>query len=255
MSMSPRLLRPRASGFDPKSIAGLDAWWDFSDSSTVSLSSSAITSVTDKSGNNRTAAQSAGNNRPAIDANVRNGRAAALFDGLNDALDVTWGAQQFTALTVFAVVQPTGAGGGSVGRIYTRDGSGSFINRPNANNSFSLSLPWTSATGNGSQRTADGTASLNSWHLLSFRYTGGADANADVFPRINRSSSSAALTGTRDTAATSQSSTLNIGNRTIADGYDRGWQGHIGELLIYTANLSASQVDAVEKWLAAKWGF
>jgi hypothetical protein len=103
--MSPRTLRPRAGGFNPASISNLGAWWDFSDSSTVSLSLSAITSVTDKSGNSRTATQSTGNNQPAIAASVRNGRSAALFDGLNDALDVTWGVQQFTAITLFAVVQ------------------------------------------------------------------------------------------------------------------------------------------------------
>lgn len=253
--MSPRTLRPRAGGFNPASISNLGAWWDFSDSSTVSLSLSAITSVTDKSGNSRTATQSTGNNQPAIAASVRNGRSAALFDGLNDALDVTWGAQQFTAITLFAVVQPTGAGGGSLGRIYSRDGSGTFLNRANASNAFSWSMPWTSATGNGSQRTADGSASLNAWYLLSFRYTGGADVNADVFLRVNRSLSTAALAGTRDTSSTSQSSTLNIGNRTLADGYDRGWQGHIGELLIYTANLTAANVSSVESYLAVKWGF
>jgi hypothetical protein len=255
MAMNPRLLRPLATGFNPKSIAGLGGWWDFSDSSTVSLSSSEITSVTDKSGNGRNAAQGTANNRPSIATNVRNGRAAALFDGSNDALDVTWGAQQFTAMTVFAVVHPTGAGGGNAGNIYTRGSQGTSFRRDNANTAFTFLPPWTDATGNASQRTAASSAPLNEWRLVSVRYTGGPSTSADVIPRVNRASSTAGLTGTRVALATNQSTILNIGNREVGNNYDRGWEGHIAELLIYTDNLSTSQVDAVEKYLAAKWGF
>ena len=37
MAMSPRLLRPRASGFNPRSIPGLAVWLDASKASSVTL--------------------------------------------------------------------------------------------------------------------------------------------------------------------------------------------------------------------------
>ena len=255
MPMNSRLLRPRATGFNPKSITGLFGWWDFSDSSTLTLSGTSITQVLDKSGNSRTASQGTANNQPTLASSARNGLSAAQFDGTNDALDAAIGASQFTAMTVFAVAIADGAGGGSLGRIYDRGTSGSLLSRNNANAALNYNMPWTGATGNGAQRSAANSFPLSTWLLLGLRYTGGAVTETDCQPRINRASSTAGLTGTRDAFATSQSSTLNIGNRDSGSGYDRGWNGKIGELLIYAASLSDAQVTSVETYLAKKWGF
>lgn len=89
MPMSPRLLRPRATGFNPKSISGLAAWWDFNDAATVTVSTG-ISAVTDKSGNGRTLTQNTTNNRPAWTANSVNGKYAAVFDGSNDTLGASF---------------------------------------------------------------------------------------------------------------------------------------------------------------------
>jgi hypothetical protein len=89
MSMSPRLLRPRASGFNPKSISGLAGWWDFNDAATVTVQTG-ISSVLDKSGNGRTLLQTTTNNQPAWTANAINGKYAAVFDGMNDTLGASF---------------------------------------------------------------------------------------------------------------------------------------------------------------------
>lgn len=255
MSMSPRLLRPRATGFNPKSILGLFGWWDFSDSSTLTLSGSSITQVLDKSGNSRTASQGTANNQPTLATGARNGLSAAQFDGTNDALDAAIGTSQFTALTVFAVAIADGAGGGSLGRIFDRGSQGSNLQRNNANAALTFTPPWTGATGNVTQRSAANSFPLSSWLLLSVKYTGGTVTESDILPRVNRAASTAGLVGTSSGFAVSQSSTLNIGNRSLSDGYDRGWNGKIGELLMYAASLTDSQVTAVEAYLAKKWGF
>ena len=255
MPMNPRLLRPRQTGFDPKSISGLFAWWDFSDLTTVTSTGSNITAVADKSGNSRTASQAVGNNQPILVASARNGLSVAEFDGVNDALDATAGSFQFTSLTVFATAIANGAGGGNIGRILERASSGMSLRRDNTNVAMTFAPPWLSATGNGVQRSAANTFPLATWLLLGMRYTGGAVTETDVQPRINRAGSTAGLTGTRDSFATTQSETINIGNRSLADGYDRGWAGRIGEILVFTASLSDSQVAAVESYLFKKWGF
>jgi hypothetical protein len=101
MGMNPRTLRPSASGFTPRSISGLAAWWDASDDATITLDTG-VSVWADKSGNGRNATQSVSNNRPARDTTI-NGRSVLTFDGTNDSLDFTGVAR--TVETMFAVVQ------------------------------------------------------------------------------------------------------------------------------------------------------
>jgi hypothetical protein len=48
MPMNPRLLRPLATGFNPRSIAGLVGWWDASDASTITLNSGRVSQWANK---------------------------------------------------------------------------------------------------------------------------------------------------------------------------------------------------------------
>lgn len=86
MGMNPRLLRPRASGFDPRSLSGLAIWLDASDSTTVTISTGASQWRSKVSGSSIKATQSIGNNQPAYQTAQRNGRNALYFDGTNDSL-------------------------------------------------------------------------------------------------------------------------------------------------------------------------
>ena len=86
MGMNPRLLRPRASGFNPKNIAGLSLWLDASDSSTITLNgATAVSEWRDKSGNGYAVSQATANNQPALTGTIK-GRACIEFDGVNDHL-------------------------------------------------------------------------------------------------------------------------------------------------------------------------
>jgi hypothetical protein len=101
--MNPRLLRPLASGkFDPRTIAGLAAWYDATVSSSLfdavsggspSVSDGAVMRWEDLSGNNNHLTQPGDvvNDAPlrkVADANTA-GKDAVLFDGSNDLLRVT----------------------------------------------------------------------------------------------------------------------------------------------------------------------
>lgn len=80
MAMNPRLLRPLASGFSPLTLEGLEAWWDFADSSTVTLDSGRVAAVADKSGRGRAAANEAsGSTQPDYVTKAQNGRNVARF--------------------------------------------------------------------------------------------------------------------------------------------------------------------------------
>ena len=87
MGMSPQLLRPRATGFNPASIAGIVHWWDANDAASLTINSGAVQAWTSKAGTKTVASQSTANNRPVT--TTVNGKTALLFDGSNDGFDFT----------------------------------------------------------------------------------------------------------------------------------------------------------------------
>lgn len=90
MPMSPRLLRPTASGFDPRSIAGLSAWYDAQVASSITIETG-VSQWNDLSGLGRHMLQTIGNNQPArvTDADL-GGKFVIQFDGSNDSLRATF---------------------------------------------------------------------------------------------------------------------------------------------------------------------
>lgn len=85
MAMNPRLLRPLASGFSPKSIAGLEAWYAADVASSITLATG-VQQWADLSGNSRHLIQNTTNNQPAYNSVSLNGKPAVTFDGVNDSL-------------------------------------------------------------------------------------------------------------------------------------------------------------------------
>jgi hypothetical protein len=80
MPMSPRLLRPRATGFDPKSISGLVGWWDASDSSTVTLNAGRVSALANKVAGGPAQVQATAINQPLMVQGGRNGRDIIRYD-------------------------------------------------------------------------------------------------------------------------------------------------------------------------------
>lgn len=122
MPMSPRLLRPRASGdFDPRTVSGCICNLDASVLSSLAQSSDGTTAATatdhpvgywaDLSGLGNHARQTvATGSRPFLKLNNQNGRPGLLFDGSNDFMAATiTGFQSLTAATIIQVVKTTTA--------------------------------------------------------------------------------------------------------------------------------------------------
>lgn len=260
MGMNQRLLRPRQSGFNPKSVPGLYAWWDFADGAQITLSASNITTVMDKSPNGYTASQSFANNQPTLASSAINGLSAAEYDGADDVLNATIGSGAGgwdTGLTAFAVAKATGNGGGNAGRLFVRDSSGSQINgamnRRTANPAcLQFNPPWAVASGSIFQRSNDNSFPLDTWLIVGARWNGGTNMATDAEPRISRAVNTASLSGTRTTATTNWSSTIRIGASNGSG--TNSWKGQIGEIVIFSRSLSDQEVTVVEAYLAAKWG-
>lgn len=88
--MNNRLMRPRAkAGFDPRTISGLALWVDVSDSSTLTLNSTTISQVRDKSGNGRHANQATALNQPTYSTKPSTGQGIAVFNGTSAFMEGT----------------------------------------------------------------------------------------------------------------------------------------------------------------------
>ena len=228
MAMNQKLLRPRASGFNPKQISGLALWLD-------SQAYNASTGTwSDKSGNARDFSQGTVGNRPIVSAVTQNGRAILEFDGSNDQLIHSSNFLQVASCTLFAAFRRLGgpfggvissAGNADRSPCIVTDGSVAYI-RGFANASVSIS------------------PAINSFNITSGTVTDGASVIFTNGTQID----SDAESGTLDTSQ----STTSIG--TFRQAAANFLNGYIGEIIVYTRVLTALERRTVEGYLGKKWG-
>ena len=228
MAMSPRLLRPLASGFNPKTIAGLALWMDAPEYN------ASTGTWADKSGNGRDFAQAIAANRPIVSAVTQNARAILEFDGSNDQLIQGSNFLQVANCTMFAAFQRNaGTFGGVIASALTTDRSPGII------------IDNSRGAIRGFQNFAlAAVGAVNAFNITSGTVT---DGTAVMFTNGTQISTLAA------------SNTLDTSNTTTAIGSYRTAQanylnGYIGEIIIYTRVLSVSERRRVEGYLGKKWG-
>lgn len=233
MAMSPRLLRPRASGFNPKSISGLLLWLDAADSSSYTVATG-VSEWRDKSGNARNFVQATGNNQPAISTTTQNGKALFEFDGTNDRLVASGNFLQIANCTLFAAFRRlSGTYGGVLSSSTDSDKSPGIL----IDNTVGGLRGFTNVS-------VAGVSVVDTFCVLSGVVNAGATT---VWVNGTQRDSDAAVS-TLDTTGT----TTSIGSyRQSAANY---FNGYIGELIAYNAVLSASQRQSVQSYLGKKWG-
>lgn len=232
MGMSGRLLRPKVSGFNPRQIPDLAAWWDFNDSATVTIETG-IKNVTDKSGNSRTLAQTTTNNQPAWTPSALNGKYVADFDGSNDTLRVSFTiVQPYTVMIVgrFNGTNPNsnqtmfdGFTGGNRGRVFWASAAATALS---VNAGTALNLPTSPA------------ASATTYAVHEVIFDGASSYYAwNGSPTVSGNAGSTAPGGVTLGA---------FGTGGTAHG-----QVSIAAVLMYSRALSAAQRTTLRRWLAS----
>lgn len=223
-AMSPRLLRPVASGFNPKSISGLVGWWDASDSATVTLNSGNVSEWADKSGNGRTLSQATAANQPAYTTGAVNGRNAIVWPSTTNSC-------RLSAASAFTVQQYA---------IVCRFGAGE-----SSNSGFRGLLSATANIGLLMTNTAWWPANNSDFNLI--RRNGTAEASIDAVAAVPLPLSVLVV---RNASALSRQ--LILGGERTND--SRSWLGPICEVLAFSSTLNAAATSAVERYLAGRWG-
>lgn len=255
MPMNPRLLRPMASGFNPRSIAGLQLWLDGSDSSTLTLNGSTVSEWRDKSGNNRHFAQATAANQPAT--GTLNGRrtltsaGSAFMTGNAATLGV---ARNIGGLTMIVVGTETNTSGGSTYTMITFTVAASLAARA-AIVRVSVNANFQFAAG-GRRMDADAFAlagSAANQSAAATVLTGTFDyANSDAF--LHKDGTLAGQTTTFQTDGnTSDTNSQGVGLFAAPTGTN-AMSGSIAEVLVYNRSLLAAERQRIERYLGRKWG-
>lgn len=235
MGMSPRTLRPRQSGFDPRSIAGLSLWLDASDASTITTGTG-VSQWRDKSASGSLWTQGTGNNQPATGTQTLNGRNVLVFDGSNDTLAATTPfavtTTPFSLFVVHRIISTT-----NFGHTISADSGNGLALRQNA----TTGQPQLVANTVQTLATA-GSSGVGVTQVCEMLFpTGGPNTFT-----INGTAVTVSDTVTAPTLANN----WNIGGRS-ASLYGNVW---VAEIIAYNALLSAAQCLTVRRAMASKWG-
>jgi hypothetical protein len=244
--------------FSPASIANLKAWYDASDTATISLSGSAVTQWNDKSGNSYNLTQGTAARRPQSGVNTLNSKNVITFDG-NDVLQASTASNWtflnnsggatifFTAYYDTSAVQTTiydtaGATTGAIGVTTFRGSSdklGAFVVYGSGGNYVSLD--------SNLQTLTDATAFY--WSMKSDNNN--ATAANRIKVRLNGGAEVGANASTNAPSASAPAHALFVGSYDTAG--TSGFQGRIAELIMYSGILSETDISSVNAYLAAKW--
>lgn len=236
MGMSPRLLRPRASGgFNPKSITGLQLWLDASDASTITLNGSTVSEWRDKSGNARHVLQSTASLQPSYVTNGINGRPAVAPDGEDDRLSLASSISAFEPKYVAGAFKPISDNGGpwvKVGGDYDGIGLGQGATTLDSNGYNIVVIHEAIAWKNSGLAMTQNDAVVVSYEYETSLFRSHPYGSADL----------------------SDSAIISATNISIGGYLFRYSDGYVGEVLIYNRVLGEAERSKVEKYLGAKWG-
>ena len=252
MAMSPRLLRPRQTGFNPKSIANLIAWYDGADSSSASMTlvDGKVSTWIDKSGSGNNATQDTGANRPTLTANGQKGRSVLTFPGSPVRLGTSLSLG--SPFTVLAVIKQTArALAPYIGpTTYVNMGLGDvFITSTSADFNNGKWAAW------GGTRAVYGNndAAISLTPSVVETIVSGTSFPGDISSFAN-GLGGVATTQTAGTAPNMPIDSLFIGARSPTAGNAEFFVGWIGEILIYNRALTSAERLRARQGMFGKWG-
>jgi len=243
----------------PNQIPSLNLWYDASDSNSAYIQDSGGAAPTngegvekwiDKQGAGRDANQTTGTRQPTWQASQQNGLGTLLFDGSNDVMTLnpigSW-ALGLPGQTTYVVVKANALTG--TPRV-TQTNTGGY--------QFFWDTYWGIETAGGRAKSATAGDTSNYIYMgmvLDGTQTDGnitVQNNLRLKMRINGVVQTLTFSSNVGTATSAAATGLFVG--ADSQPVTNPFSGYIGEMLIWTRNLSALEISQVETYLSGKWG-
>ena len=222
--------------FNPDSISNLEHWYDANDSSTITKDgSNRVSQWNDKKGSNNLV-QATGGNKPLWVSGSQNGKDVIRDDGARFmSVSITAITQP---LTIYAVAKVAATQTASDIRELIRETTGSTVQLglgPVSAGVNKLSTQF----GGAHYYSASVTGLLDAWHLITWNAlnTGTTPVYVD---QVSAGGSQTTGTTSLDDFSISTSAS--------------GWSGDVGEILIYSKNVSGTENTNISNHLKEKWG-
>jgi uncharacterized protein YukE len=237
MPMNPRLLRPLASGFSPKRLASLFAWYDANSASSITIETG-VKQWDDLSGNAHNLIQTITNNQPAYGSVTLNGKATITFDGTNDTLrTAAWTLNQPYQTFVVVRLESTFTQSRNIVAHNIGGSRSGELRYPSSGTQAS----WFSGVGSGvAVNVAAGVReAFNGYDAVA----NGASSRLSVKNFSN----------TGD-GGSNNSNALSVASGGPSNNIQDHGDVSIAEIIIYSRALSTTETATVRNYLAGKWG-
>lgn len=237
----------------PPVTSGLTHWYDGTDAATMTVSSGNISQWNNKSpaSGGPNISNGTGSQQPGLESNVRNGYSAVRFvqangDNLKATVQPTTGSSAFSVVVAGqTTVTDTAVGQNSVSwGDFNAVGAGvSIAMRPISNGNGKL------AGGYAGSYDTEYANSANSYSGAWFCQVFTANSSS-LTQVVNNSDSSTRTSGVPNVV---NNSALFIGQLGAPWFNTGGWNGYIGDVLIYNRVLTTQERSDISSWLMQKW--
>jgi hypothetical protein len=250
----------------PPPVSGYSLWLDAADTTTISVSGTAVTQWNDKSANALTFTQSTSYLRPLSGVTTQNSLNVIDFDGSDDFLNSTAATSAWKYLsdgtqhTMFLVTKCTDInlyplifGNINSANVGT---SGLGIRAASGTNATISTYINNGSGGTGVVVYTDGGSYTQSnWAYFTGRMkpSDGTPANRAI-TQVNQATATNNNTSNKTPSSSNPNYTLTIGGvRNNSGDMANLLKGSIGEILIYSSYLNDSEVLSIQQYFASKW--
>ena len=236
-------LSSSSAAFLPSSLSNLSAWFDAADSSTIT-GTTTVTQWNDKSGNGRNAT----NSSSTITRSTYNGQSVILFSNGSTRYMTTTVTVPLNAHTLIAIHVPTTVTSSSVGNT-------SLFRFQNVNYIVFPYMNGTTPRGYVTNQGGSGAGSIDA--ITSTLVENSVTTNFNIIVAAIASGNQLIFrngtqqsSNTRTLSSSAASDPLWIGGF----GNSESYLGSLGEMIVYSRQLTTTERQQVEGYLAWKWG-
>ena len=222
-----------APSLSPYNVLALSpvAWWDASDASTITITSSAVSQWNDKSGNSWNLTQSTSTQRPTIDSAAVNGRDAMLWPTAANDDFLSSASGYFEFIECYAVVSFAGSS-------FTGTDLNGLLN------------PNTDDVGTWITGTEATTALDNATVAVYINENDGTNRTSDLWPELE----STCLIRCRPSGALYTSDGVVVGKYKSEALSNTSWRGRVCEMIAFQTELPSGDRADLQTYLVNKWG-